>query len=102
MLMTEPIEAARRAERSSRLAVFGKRLRIQPERSEAPAQLGQLMPRMRSLTLLACGPRSADILSRYGSATFWKPDLSTSLTILTPMDLSLVADSCSSAIAFTG
>src|SRR5262252_492581 len=64
--------------------------------------VGQLMPRIRSLILVACGPRSADILSRYGSAIFWKPDLSTSLTILTPMDFSLVADSCSSAIALAG
>src|SRR6516165_938405 len=60
------------------------------------------MPRIRSLILVACGPRSADILSRYGSAIFWKPDLSTSLTILTPIDFSLVADSCSSAIALAG
>src|SRR5215470_7396288 len=64
--------------------------------------VGQLMPRIRSLILVACGPRSADILSRYGFATFWKPDLSTSLTILTPIDFSLVADSCSSAIALAG
>src|SRR5262252_7401326 len=64
--------------------------------------VGQLMPRIRSLILVACGPRSADILSRYGSAIFWKPDLSTSLTILTPMDLSLAADSCSNATALAG
>src|SRR5499427_6319692 len=63
--------------------------------------VGQLMPRIRSLILVACGPRSADILSRYGSAIFWKPDLSTSLTILTPMDFNLVADSCSRAVAWT-
>src|SRR5215475_12087053 len=62
----------------------------------------QAMPRIKSLILVACGPRSADILSRYGSAIFWKPDLSTSLTILTPMDFSLVADSCSRAIALAG
>src|SRR5215471_17721105 len=62
----------------------------------------QAMPRIKSLILVACGPRSADILSRYGSAIFWKPDLSTSPTILTPIDLSLVADSCSRAIALAG
>src|SRR5689334_17886340 len=61
-----------------------------------------VIERMMSLTFVACGPRSADILSRKGSAIFWKPDLSTSLTILTPIEVSLVADSCSSAIAFAG
>src|SRR5262249_28979292 len=62
----------------------------------------QAMPRIKSLILVACGPRSADILSRYGSAIFWKPDLSTSPTILTPIDLSLAEDSCSRATALAG
>src|SRR6516162_354523 len=75
--------------------------------ASCPSTLGfpqplQAMPRIKSLILVACGPRSADILSRYGSAIFWKPDLSTSLTILTPMDFSLTADSCSKATALAG
>src|SRR5215467_15267405 len=71
-------------------------------RLDGLSAVGQPMPRIKSLILVACGPRSADILSRYGSAIFWKPDLSTSPTILTPIDLSLVADSCSSATALAG
>src|SRR6266853_5296922 len=80
----------------------GRRGRPLARRHSGFPQPAQAMPRIKSLTLVACGPSSADILSRYGSAIFWNPDLSTSPTILTPMDFSLVADSCSSATAFAG
>src|SRR5438270_637259 len=50
----------------------------------------------------ACGPRVEAVLSWIGSAIFWKPDLSTSLTNLMPIFSSLPIDSCSRSIALPG
>src|SRR5215472_5299857 len=62
----------------------------------------QLIARIRSLIFSACGPSSFDSLSSRGSATATKPDLSTSVTTLTPIDRSLSCDSCSSLSALAG
>src|SRR6266581_5976739 len=59
----------------------------------------QLIARIRFLIFSACGPSSLASLSSKGSATAAKPDLSTSVTILTPIDFSFSCDWCSSSIA---
>src|SRR5664279_895613 len=63
---------------------------------------GYLIDTIRLLILSACGPRSLASLSSIGLEIFWKPDLSTSVTILMPIDLSLAAAASSSAKAFFG
>src|SRR5262249_29151665 len=59
-------------------------------------------PTIESLIFDACGPSSPASLSRYGSASFWNPDLSTLSTTETPMVLSLSADWCSRSSAIAG
>src|SRR5262249_30014674 len=54
------------------------------------------------LTLSAWGPSSFARLSSIGSEIFLKPDLSTSVTILMPIALSLLAAASSSSNAFFG
>ena len=54
-----------------------------PELSTGPSRYW--IERISVFTLSACGPSSFASLSRYGSAIFWKPDLSTLSTTLTPI-----------------
>src|SRR5262249_48835900 len=91
-LQYEPVSDAHRRPR-----IAGERPDASPLRAAA-----YLMAPIELLILSACGPRSFASLSSIGLDIFWKLDLSTPVTILTPIVLSRVVAASSSANAFFG